>query len=274
MTNDTRRKQRGGFTLIELLVVIAIIAILAAILLPVFATARERARQAKCQSNLHEIYQAMVLFNKDTLGYPPGLWDTPQWPANQQTAYHSLGGLPAGTDLNGFRMLLGVANAQNEIVVPQYLQSKDDLHCPDNLDDNPNDLSTTTKSGWDNYDGPDEFALSQGLDTQMSVQSYGLMRWAANQQTAAAADTGGMPDPDYARQLFLKTPAENTVITWCTKHRPLVNGIPTPAQGQKNDIFLFLDGHTQNGVFAGFLNASNCKNHNYYVNGFDDPGCP
>jgi prepilin-type N-terminal cleavage/methylation domain-containing protein len=42
---------RSGFTLIELLVVIAIIAILAAILFPVFARARENARRASCQSN-------------------------------------------------------------------------------------------------------------------------------------------------------------------------------------------------------------------------------
>ena len=46
---------RQAFTLIELLVVIDIIAILAAILFPVFATAREKARQAACQSNLKQV---------------------------------------------------------------------------------------------------------------------------------------------------------------------------------------------------------------------------
>src|SRR5690606_40796447 len=49
------RRVANGFTLIELLVVIAIIAILAAILFPVFARARENARRASCQSNLKQI---------------------------------------------------------------------------------------------------------------------------------------------------------------------------------------------------------------------------
>ena len=48
---SSSNRSREGFTLIELLVVIAIIAILAAILFPVFAKAREKARQASCQSN-------------------------------------------------------------------------------------------------------------------------------------------------------------------------------------------------------------------------------
>jgi prepilin-type N-terminal cleavage/methylation domain-containing protein/prepilin-type processing-associated H-X9-DG protein len=56
---------RRGFTLIELLVVIAIIAILAAILFPVFAKAREKARQASCQSNLKQIALALLQYNND-----------------------------------------------------------------------------------------------------------------------------------------------------------------------------------------------------------------
>lgn len=57
--------RRVGFTLIELLVVIAIIAILAAILFPVFARAREKARQASCTSNMKQLALAMLMYMQD-----------------------------------------------------------------------------------------------------------------------------------------------------------------------------------------------------------------
>ncbi len=58
-------RRTHGFTLIELLVVIAIIAILAAILFPVFARAREKARQASCQSNLKQLALGVMMYAQD-----------------------------------------------------------------------------------------------------------------------------------------------------------------------------------------------------------------
>jgi len=63
--------KRRGFTLIELLVVIAIIAILAAILFPVFAQARESARKASCQSNLKQIGLSFAMYNQDNDEFMP-----------------------------------------------------------------------------------------------------------------------------------------------------------------------------------------------------------
>ena len=72
---------RRGFTLIELLVVIAIIAILAAILFPVFARAREKARQTSCLSNVKQLSLSVSMYTQDydetlvpSRGKPGGRW--------------------------------------------------------------------------------------------------------------------------------------------------------------------------------------------------------
>lgn len=64
-TNGQRKVRWTGFTLIELLVTISIIAILAAILFPVFARARENARRASCQSNLKQISLGIKMYTQD-----------------------------------------------------------------------------------------------------------------------------------------------------------------------------------------------------------------
>ncbi len=65
MNANSSRSPRRGFTLIELLVVIAIIAILAAILFPVFAQAREKARQTSCLSNTKQLSLAFIQYVQD-----------------------------------------------------------------------------------------------------------------------------------------------------------------------------------------------------------------
>jgi prepilin-type N-terminal cleavage/methylation domain-containing protein/prepilin-type processing-associated H-X9-DG protein len=66
-------KKHDGFTLIELLVVIAIIAILAAILFPVFVNAREKARQTSCLSNMSQLGKAFRMYLDDNNGLYPGV---------------------------------------------------------------------------------------------------------------------------------------------------------------------------------------------------------
>ena len=75
--NHQKPTRKHGFTLIELLVVIAIISILAAILFPVFARARESARRASCLSNLKQIGLAIIQYTQDYDERYPAALDGP-----------------------------------------------------------------------------------------------------------------------------------------------------------------------------------------------------
>ncbi len=81
------RTRGKGFTLIELLVVIAIIAILAAILFPVFARAREKARQTSCLSNMKQIGTAVMMYAQDYDEMMPSFHITP-WGSNARLFGH------------------------------------------------------------------------------------------------------------------------------------------------------------------------------------------
>lgn len=81
------RSHDRGFTLIELLVVIAIIAILAAILFPIFARAKEQGKLATCSSNMKQIYNALVLYTDSNGGFIP-----PSYPINFYDARTTMDG--------------------------------------------------------------------------------------------------------------------------------------------------------------------------------------
>src|SRR3712207_199486 len=88
------RRRPRGFTLIELLVVIAIIAILAAILFPVFAQAREKARAISCTSNVKQLATSVLMYAQDyDETYPIGVQDdwNESWPVKVQPYVKNLG---------------------------------------------------------------------------------------------------------------------------------------------------------------------------------------
>jgi len=97
---------KRGFTLIELLVVIAIIAILAAILFPVFARAREKAREAACISNMKQIMLGFLMYISD----------------NDQTV------CPSRRNVGG-----QVANSQWNKVLQPYMRNEDLFACPSDM---------------------------------------------------------------------------------------------------------------------------------------------
>ena len=249
---------KHGFSLVELLTVIAIIAILAAIIFPVMATVKARAKTVQCMTNLQQIASALKMFQMDNRRYPETLGNYVQ--------YNSGGALVPFDKTT--------SDPTHLSLYPEYVKSVSVFHCPLSSTTNTRIITTLSVGSpaqtfqyytYDSYDVYMPNPAGGGADinslryTPMWADGKTFDQIKASVMQYEPFDDYSNTDDgikqDYKRQLRFRQPSDDTVVTWCSFHRRLGDNkamIPV----------LFLDGHADMmsaSIVEGSNGAGGCR---------------
>lgn len=261
---------KKGFTLIELLVVIAIIAILTAIIFPVFARVKDSAYRGSDMSNMNSLGTALQLYRQDQGGYPPELF-------GYVTAYDGATN-PVGSDVVPANTLTEALYPKRVDAINTFQPAYDRISAGNqytfiiqnavwpNNNDAPNDPYANALQKYNPTSGPvercvngtdvsNEYYQISGYDAANVPNESGVgtrneihyaLFWSVNTVATdpcnpTSSEQGSSNDDP--RQLGYYDPPENTIVTWDSYFRDYVGG---QVQEEKRDIVLFLGSQTKN----------------------------
>lgn len=253
-------KRRVGFTLIELLTVIAIIAILTAILFPVFARAKVAAKRQTDISRMATISQALLSYHNSQGGYPPLLLNCAEYDpiAAQDRNVNQLKRaylFPSRVkDVDSFSSPLNQSSRSLQVAAcwPTNAENPNQAF-------GPNTVVTYQHLGINpaaiNGDAPTDpvrFYAFDSMDIQavrgpgcFGTQPRFELRY-ARFWTQLGLLGGGGPNDDPRQLAYTDPPADTTVVTWNTYYRRYANTTTAVPLRDRNDIVLYLSGNVRN----------------------------